>query len=116
MRSIESPMIKGMKGIKMDIEAMIEHGGNSGLAALFLDYHSTHRPHDGTTWFRDPDYAGPCEAINPDQIDELTDAIQDFIANVISSILDAGSERDAVNESDDLRDAIANELKGWEAR
>jgi hypothetical protein len=97
----------------------IETGGNAALAALFLDYHSTHRAdgahrlHDGTAWFRDPDYAGPCEAINPDQINELTDAIQDFIANVISSILDAGSERDAVNENDDLHAAIWAELKGW---
>lgn len=101
---------------KQNTDDFIEHGGNAALAALFLDYHSTHRPHDGTAWFRDPDYSGPCEAVNPDQIDELTDLIQSFIADVIASILDAGAERDAVNESEELRTAISNELNGWTAQ
>ena len=98
------------------IEDFIDRGGNAALAALFLDYHSAKRPHDGTAWFRDPDYDGPCEAINPNQIAELAGHIQDFIANVISSILDAGSERDAVNENDDLRFELEKELSGWVAR
>lgn len=80
---------------------------NYQLAEQFLNTHDT----DG--WFRDPNYEGPCEAIDPAKIDQLTDAIQDFIANVIASILDAGSERDAVNEAEELRTAIANELRSW---
>lgn len=86
------------------------------LAAMFLDRYSADRPHDGTAWARDPDYSGPCEAIAPNQVDELALALLDFIANVVASILDAGSERDAVNENSALLGLIANELRGWVAR
>lgn len=48
------------------------------------------------------------EAVEP-----IANELQDFIAEVISSLIDAGSERDAVNESEDLHTALTNELKGW---
>lgn len=52
-------------------------------------------------------------AISEEHAPDLADQLQDFIANVIALILDAGSERDAVNENDELRDAIVAELDGW---
>jgi hypothetical protein len=83
------------------------------IAGLFLDHYSRSRPHDGTAWARDPDYDGPCEAIAPTQVDELAHALLDFVANVVASVIDAGSERDAVNENEELLLALTNELKGW---
>lgn len=104
------------RGTMADTQTFIDQGGNGALAALFLDYHDAQQPHDGTAWFRDPDNAGPCDAIDPNKIEVLALALQDFIANVIAAILDAGSERDAVNENNLLFDAISNELKDWVAK
>ena len=52
--------------------------------------------------------------INPKAVDDLADALQAVIAEVVSTIIDAGSERDAVMENDKLSAAIAEELRGWE--
>jgi hypothetical protein len=52
-------------------------------------------------------------SIDANKVDDLTDSILDLIANIVASILDAGSERDAVNENDALREIIADELRGW---
>lgn len=80
---------------------------NPTLADAFLDHYA---PDD---WFRDPkaDYG----AVDSDRIPELRDALVDFIAHVVAAILNAGSERDAVNESMGLHNAIEDELKGWTA-
>lgn len=51
--------------------------------------------------------------INPDYIDALAEMFQFTIASVIASIIDAGSERDAVMEDDALNLALANTLKEW---
>jgi hypothetical protein len=109
---INSDRIKNLKGDQTmnDTDDRIKFGGNGAIAALFLTYH------DADGWFRDPEYKGPCEAVDPDKVNQLTDAIQDLVANIVSSILDAGSERDAVNESDDLHAAIWAELHSWTAR
>jgi arabinogalactan endo-1,4-beta-galactosidase len=80
---------------------------NSDLAEAFL------REHDPEAFFRDPAYDGVAEAIDTAKIAKLTDALQDFVANVISTILNAGSERDAVNENEALREAIQGELFSW---
>lgn len=66
--------------------------------------------------YRDPNYKGPCEAIDPDKIQALAEDLLDLIANVVSTIIDAGSERDAVNENENLLHAIKLELNGWTAR
>lgn len=52
-------------------------------------------------------------AIISDKVDELTDMTMTLIADLIATLIDAGSEREAVLENDTLRDAIAAELKGW---
>lgn len=69
---------------------------------------------DASLW-RDPNYHGPCEAVDPAKIEELAELILATIAEVIATVLDAGSERDAVNENEALLDAIAEELRGWTA-
>lgn len=52
-------------------------------------------------------------AISSEWVEPLTIHLQLFLAHIIAGILDAGSERDAVMDNDDLRDAIANELRSW---
>lgn len=80
---------------------------NAELAERFL------YTHFNDSWPRRDIPGASSYAIDPDHLAALADHIQDFIANVISSILDAGSERDAVNESDELSAAIHDELRGW---
>lgn len=55
-------------------------------------------------------------AINPECMETLADGIQLFIAYIVASLIDAGSEREAVMESESLSSAILNELKGWGPR
>jgi hypothetical protein len=49
--------------------------------------------------------------------DELADvvatAFQSLIASTIASLIDAGSERDAINEDEALHDALVRVLKDW---
>lgn len=80
---------------------------NGELAQLFLN------AHDPEEWFRDQGYTGPCEAIDSVRVDELAGLILDFVANVVANIIDAGSERDAVNENEALLTALREELQGW---
>jgi len=51
--------------------------------------------------------------INPPRIELIGEEIQLFIAEVISTIINAGSERDAVMQSEHLRTAIIRELEDW---
>jgi hypothetical protein len=51
--------------------------------------------------------------INPKYVDFLADVIQDFAAELISSVIDQGSERDAVNENETLRAVLRDEVRGW---
>jgi hypothetical protein len=81
--------------------------GNAELAWAFLDHH------DSEGWFRDPAYDGPCEVLDSAKVDEVADLLLDFIANVVASIIDAGSERDAVNENETLLAELRKELRGW---
>jgi len=83
------------------------HDTNNQLAQRFLDHNFK------DSWARRSLPSGVGYEIDPDALDNLTDNLQDFIAHVISSILDAGSERDAVNESDDLYTALHDELRSW---
>lgn len=43
----------------------------------------------------------------------IADELQAFIASAISYLIDAGSERDAINEDEDLNDALVRVLKEW---
>lgn len=52
-------------------------------------------------------------AVNPAYIEPLADLLQLVIAIVISSIIDAGSERDVVLEDEALSTAITNAIKEW---
>lgn len=70
-----------------------------------------------TVPLRDPNFdGGAIYAINPDAELDLASGIQDLIANIISELLNAGSERDAVNEDDELYAAIRSQLRGWMQR
>lgn len=51
--------------------------------------------------------------IDPNATELISLCILDTIANVISTLIDAGSERDAVNENEELLIAINEELNGW---
>lgn len=85
-----------------------------------IDLFNAVRPYDAARLFveRLPDDFqvdipdGPT-AINQDRVDDLARLIQDFIANVVAMLIDAGSERDAVNEAEELHEALKAELKGW---
>jgi hypothetical protein len=77
-------------------------------AQLAEDFLNEHFPEN---WAR-RDY-GSHYAISEDDAPHLAEMIQDLIANIVASILDAGSERDAVNENEELRAAIDSELDGW---
>jgi len=46
-------------------------------------------------------------------LEEITNTLQAVIAEVVATIIDAGSERDAVMENEELHKAILNELYGW---
>lgn len=48
------------------------------------------------------------EAVEP-----IANHLQEFMAEVISILIDAGSEREAVNEAEALHTAIVNELTDW---
>lgn len=52
-------------------------------------------------------------AINSEYVPVLADLLQLVMANVIASILDAGSEREAVIEDENLTEAILTQLKEW---
>lgn len=80
---------------------------NGELAEAFLDQQNH------ATWFRQRIPLVDIYAINPDEVDDLAEALLDFVANVISQIIDAGSERDAVNENEELLEALTKEIRGW---
>jgi hypothetical protein len=77
------------------------------IASDFLE-----RFHPGD-WAREEIEGTPAFGIDPNQIDDLTANVMLFIAEVIASIIDTGSEREAVLENEVLHDAIRQELSGW---
>lgn len=48
-----------------------------------------------------------------EDIDAVTDECLEAVARIISSHIDAGSERDAIMESESLRNAIRTEVTEW---
>lgn len=64
-------------------------------------------------WAREEMPGTSVYAIDKDKIDDLAGNILFFIAEVVAQILDAGSEREAVGENEDLYEEIRKELKGW---
>lgn len=60
------------------------------------------------------DYEGH-PALNMLHLDDLTDLIQSFVASFVAMMIDAGSERDAIMESEGLREGIRDELMRWAA-
>ncbi len=51
--------------------------------------------------------------VTAEKAETLIVEIQDQVANLIASAIDAGSERDAVNEDVDLEEAIRTLVNGW---
>lgn len=60
---------------------------------------------------RNASAVGKC--INSAAVETLAEELQFLIANVVATLIDAGSERDAVMENQELTDAITKELNGW---
>lgn len=52
-------------------------------------------------------------SINPNKVNYLADSVMTIVAELVASLIDAGSEREAVLENDELRDAITFELRSW---
>lgn len=83
----------------------------SAIARAFLDSLPEEltphiRPSSDPLWGQAPTFDGVA-------VDYLTVELQAVIASVIASLIDAGSERDAINEDEDLGSAIETTLKGW---
>lgn len=51
--------------------------------------------------------------IRNDMVDPLTDTIQILIADIIATLIDAGSEREAVMEDEELRLHIYNNIDDY---
>jgi hypothetical protein len=80
--------------------------------SLTEDFLNEYYPEDWCRHDCTPDIPG-LHVIDANRLDDLTNAIQGFVADVIAAILNAGSERDAVMESDQLNRAIHAELASW---
>lgn len=66
---------------------------------------------DQTYNVREPSSRG--EEVGMHGVELAADCIMWYSAELIASLLDAGSEREAVMESQELRSAIEEELGGW---
>lgn len=53
------------------------------------------------------------EDLTPATVEQTANVLQDVCAEVVAYLIDAGSERDAVNESEDLHKALVKELTEW---
>lgn len=51
--------------------------------------------------------------INSAAVDTIANELMMLVADVVASLIDAGSEREAVLENEELRAAITKELNGW---
>lgn len=54
-----------------------------------------------------------CYSIRLDKVDHITDGVMRLIGDLVATLIDAGSEREAVEENETMRDAIRDELMGW---
>jgi hypothetical protein len=52
-------------------------------------------------------------AIGRAHVEFIAELLHEVVAYTVSTIIDAGSERDAVMENDTLRTALEQELYGW---
>lgn len=68
---------------------------------------------DPTTPELQHQHSNGMSSINKAALEPLTDGIMLFIADIVATLINAGSEREAVLENDTLRDAIRAELKDW---
>lgn len=55
----------------------------------------------------------PGVGITADHVPAIADLLQRTVAHVISGLLNAGSERDAVMENTHLANALQQELRSW---
>lgn len=56
---------------------------------------------------------GSAQAFNGKYVEEIATELLEFVAYVVSIGINAGSERDAVNENERLWEALADELGSW---
>lgn len=56
---------------------------------------------------------GQMPTFDPIAVEYLATEMQVFLASVVAELIDAGSERDAINEDEDLHQALVTLLKGW---
>jgi hypothetical protein len=61
---------------------------------------------DSPNWGQGPTF-------DDEAVELIADRLQAFIASVIASLIDAGSEREAIMEDEKLSSALHNVLKEW---
>lgn len=74
------------------------------LPQEILDHHIVSS--DDPTW-------GQERTFSDKAVECIADELQYFIASVIASLIDAGSERDAITEDEQLATALRTTLKDW---
>lgn len=82
------------------------------LTQLFLDHAQSQLPEGGKLQLPFDDGTG-LNYVDLAAVDTLTDELMMLTANIVATLINAGSERDAVLENETLRSAIWNELSSW---
>src|SRR3974377_537941 len=72
-------------------------------------------PDEAQTELKDAEGQVIAYAINSDYVPVIAELLQEIVANTVSTLIDAGSERDAVMENEDLYGELVAELEGWTA-
>jgi len=75
-----------------------------GLPQEILDHHIVSS--DNPSWGQGPTF-------DEKAIECIATELQAMIASIIASLIDAGSEADAINEDEDLFMALVTTLKDW---
>lgn len=80
----------------------LAHNFIQGLPQEILDHHIDNEgPYEGRSTFDDK------------AVELIADRLQALIAFVIASLIDAGSERDAIMEDEKLSSALHNIVRKW---
>lgn len=74
------------------------------LPQEILEHHIVHSDEDN--WGQGPTF-------DEKAVETIANELQAFIASVIASLIDAGSERDAIMEDDKLSGALVRVLQEW---
>lgn len=82
---------------------------NDKLTKILYDAaHDFAREAEGFTEYRDA-----TTRIRKDAVEPLTTHLHLFIAHTIAALIDAGSEREAIMENEEIHSAISGEILDW---